>query len=196
MANLVTVVILLLLIILIIEIDGIIDNIKSNIIKKTSSFLVGSISIFSPFKPRTTNNNAIEITNVNNNDNKIHQNKKFRTFPNINDKEYENNKNHHYGYEKKGKSFVRDAVRSVGSSVVKIDCEREVPQFMSIFADSFRDGDTIKVSGSGILVSSDGYLITNAHVVEQAKKVTITLSNGRSFKAQVIAFDELTDLGN
>lgn len=178
----------LLLLFYLIDIDAIIDSVRSNIIKKTSNFLIGSISIFSPFKPRTTtttSNSAIEITNVNNN--------KFKTFPNIIDREYDNNKNH-YGYEKKGKSFVRDAVRSVGSSVVKIDCEREVPQFMSIFADSFRDGDTIKVSGSGILVSSDGYLITNAHVVEQAKKVTITLSNGRSFKAQVIAFDELTDL--
>lgn len=93
-------------------------------------------------------------------------------------------------------SFVRDAVRVVGPAVVRIDCEREIPPFMSLFGggENFREGDTIKVSGSGIVVSSDGFLLTNAHVVEQAKKVTITLSNGRSFKAHVVASDELTDL--
>lgn len=92
-------------------------------------------------------------------------------------------------------SFVREAVRSVGPSVVRIDCEREIPQMVSMFApENFREGDTIKVSGSGFVVSSDGFILTNAHVVEGAKKTTISLSNGRSFKASVVAFDELTDL--
>lgn len=91
-------------------------------------------------------------------------------------------------------SFVRDAVLTVGPSVVRIDCDREIPAFMTMFNDNFRDTDTVKVSGSGIVVSNDGYILTNAHVVEQARKVSITLSSGRSFKAQVIAFDELTDL--
>ena len=43
-------------------------------------------------------------------------------------------------------------------------------------------------------MSADGFILTNAHVVEGAKKTTISLSNGRSFKASVLAFDELTDL--
>jgi S1-C subfamily serine protease len=60
--------------------------------------------------------------------------------------------------------------------------------------DNFKDGDTVKVSGSGIVVSSDGYLLTNAHVIQSARSITITLSNGRSFRASVVAFDELTDL--
>ena len=43
-------------------------------------------------------------------------------------------------------TFVREAVRSVGPSVVRIDCEREIPQMMSMFApDNFREGDTMKV---------------------------------------------------
>lgn len=93
-----------------------------------------------------------------------------------------------------GTSFVRDAVRSVGPAVVRIDCEREIPPYMSMFSENLREGETVKISGSGIVVSSDGYLLTNAHVVEGSKKVTVTLSNGRTFKAQVIASDELTDL--
>jgi S1-C subfamily serine protease len=92
-------------------------------------------------------------------------------------------------------SFIRDAVKLVGPSVVRVDCEREISTLMTLLnPEAFKEGDTIKVSGSGIAVSTDGYLLTNSHVVQQAKSVTVTLSNGRSFKANVVAFDELTDL--
>jgi S1-C subfamily serine protease len=83
--------------------------------------------------------------------------------------------------------FVRNAVRHVGPSVVRIDCEREISPLMSIFSDTLKEGDVVKVSGTGIIASVDGYILTNAHVVDQAKRVTITLSNGRSFKASVVA---------
>ena len=91
-------------------------------------------------------------------------------------------------------NFVREAVKVVGPSVVRVDCEREVSSFMQLFTDAFRDGDTIKVSGSGIVVTTDGYLLTNSHVIQGAKSLTVTLSNGRTFKAAVVSFDELTDL--
>ena len=91
-------------------------------------------------------------------------------------------------------NFVREAVKVVGPSVVRVDCEREVSPFMQLFTDAFRDGDTIKVSGSGIVVTTDGYLLTNSHVIQGAKSLTVTLSNGRTFKAAVVSFDELTDL--
>lgn len=92
-------------------------------------------------------------------------------------------------------SFVRDAVRQVGPSVVRVDCEREISPLMTLLnPEAFKEGDTVKVSGSGIVVSTDGYMLTNSHVVQQAKSLTVTLSNGRSFKATVVAFDELTDL--
>jgi S1-C subfamily serine protease len=96
--------------------------------------------------------------------------------------------------QERGFQFVRNAVRHVGPSVVRIDCEREISPMMSIFSDTLREGDVVKVSGTGIIASTDGYILTNAHVVDQAKKVTITLSNGRSFKATVVASDEFTDL--
>ncbi len=79
--------------------------------------------------------------------------------------------------------------------MVRVDCEREMLPFMSMFApDAYRDGDTVKVSGSGIVVTKDGYLLTNSHVIQGAKSLTVTLSNGRTFKAAVVAYDELTDL--
>lgn len=89
--------------------------------------------------------------------------------------------------------FVRNAVQTVGPSVVRIDCDREITNIMSIFSDN-KEGDLIKVAGTGIIASNDGYILTNAHVVDAAKRVTVSLSNGRSFKAKVIASDEFTDL--
>jgi hypothetical protein len=92
-------------------------------------------------------------------------------------------------------SFVRDAVKTVGPSVVRIDCEREINPLLSILSpDKFNEGDVIKVSGSGVVFSTDGYILTNAHVVQGSKKIVVTLSNGRSFKATHMGSDELTDL--
>ena len=49
-------------------------------------------------------------------------------------------------------------------------------------------------SGSGIIISDDGYILTNNHVVEKASKVTVGLNDKRSFEAKVIGTDPLTDL--
>jgi serine protease Do len=49
-------------------------------------------------------------------------------------------------------------------------------------------------SGSGFIVSADGYVMTNTHVVEGADKVTVQLLDRRSFTAKVIGTDPLTDV--
>src|ERR1700743_2101473 len=49
-------------------------------------------------------------------------------------------------------------------------------------------------SGSGVIISNDGYVVTNNHVVDGADEVTATLSNRRSFKAKVIGSDPSSDL--
>jgi len=49
-------------------------------------------------------------------------------------------------------------------------------------------------SGSGVVISEDGYIVTNNHVVDGADEVTVTLSNKKSFKAKVVATDPSTDL--
>jgi serine protease Do len=49
-------------------------------------------------------------------------------------------------------------------------------------------------AGSGIVISADGYILTNNHVVEGANKVTVTLSDGRTFAATVVGSDAQTDL--
>lgn len=48
--------------------------------------------------------------------------------------------------------------------------------------------------GSGFIFSSDGYILTNAHVVADADEVTVTLTDKREFKAKVIGADQRTDI--
>ncbi|MBQ9641965.1 MAG: Do family serine endopeptidase [Bacteroidaceae bacterium] len=49
-------------------------------------------------------------------------------------------------------------------------------------------------AGSGVLISSDGYIVTNNHVVQQANEITVTLNDNREFTAKVIGTDPDTDL--
>jgi serine protease Do len=48
--------------------------------------------------------------------------------------------------------------------------------------------------GSGVIVSSNGYIVTNNHVVDGAKEVTVTLSDGRELRARVVGRDPQTDV--
>ena len=48
--------------------------------------------------------------------------------------------------------------------------------------------------GSGVIISADGYIVTNNHVVADAKEVTVTLADGREFPARVVGRDPQTDV--
>lgn len=48
--------------------------------------------------------------------------------------------------------------------------------------------------GSGFIISADGYILTNAHVVREADEVIVKLSDKREFKAKIIGFDRRTDV--
>ncbi|MBA4168391.1 MAG: trypsin-like peptidase domain-containing protein [Chitinophagaceae bacterium] len=49
-------------------------------------------------------------------------------------------------------------------------------------------------SGSGAIISEDGYIVTNNHVIDGADDITVTLSNRKSFKAKLVATDPSSDL--
>ena len=49
--------------------------------------------------------------------------------------------------------------------------------------------------GSGFVFDKKGHIITNAHVIENAQKVVVTFLDGRSYNAEVIGYDEFTDIG-
>ncbi len=71
--------------------------------------------------------------------------------------------------------------------------------FEEFFGRRFRDFEMRpqgpqKASGSGVIISADGYIVTNNHVVENADDLEVFLSDKRSYKAKVIGTDPNTDL--
>jgi len=96
--------------------------------------------------------------------------------------------------------FVEAAEKSM-PSVVHIHAEktgnssqqgRSNNPFDDLFGIPF-DGSR-KGSGSGVIISRDGYIATNNHVVEFADKVEVTLFDNRTFLAEIVGRDEQTDL--
>lgn len=51
-----------------------------------------------------------------------------------------------------------------------------------------------RASGSGVLISGDGYIVTNNHVIENASEINVTLNNKKSYKAELIGADPSSDL--
>lgn len=105
-------------------------------------------------------------------------------------------------------SFVTAAVNRVGPAVVRIDTERTVarrlrdplfedPLFRRFFGDNLPQespSERQRGLGSGVIIDRSGEILTNAHVVNQADKVTVLLKDGRSFEGKVQGADEVTDL--
>lgn len=106
-------------------------------------------------------------------------------------------------------NFVAAAVNRVGDAVVRIDTERTVTtNFRNPFFDDpfFRDffGRDVfpqlpqeyhqQGQGSGFIIDKNGIILTNAHVVDDADKVTVRLRDGRTFRGEVRGVDEPSDL--
>lgn len=106
------------------------------------------------------------------------------------------------------RSFVAAAVNQVGPAVVRIDTERTVtrrtspdplledPFFRQFFGDSMAlpREERLRGQGSGFIVDKSGIILTNAHVVDRADKVTVTLKDGRVLEGKVRGVDEVTDM--
>ena len=66
--------------------------------------------------------------------------------------------------------------------------------FGQMFGQRMRPQGPQMASGSGVIISPDGYIVTNNHVVAKAEKITIVTNDHRSFEAKVIGTDPNTDL--
>ncbi len=91
---------------------------------------------------------------------------------------------------------VKDAV--VNISAEKVVDARRYHNFEPYFEDWFGPGDTGKSRqkslGSGFIYRSDGYIITNNHVVTGADNITVRLSDKKEFPAKVVGTDQATDI--
>ena len=88
-----------------------------------------------------------------------------------------------------GNNFIVNAVDRVGPAVVRIDTVRRV---VNPLGGLFGGGPSIQQQqgqGSGFITRSDGVILTNAHVVEAASEVGVTLPDGRSFRGKVLGSD-------
>ncbi|MEO0541817.1 MAG: HhoA/HhoB/HtrA family serine endopeptidase [Cyanobacteria bacterium P01_A01_bin.105] len=108
-------------------------------------------------------------------------------------------------------NFIADAVQKVGPAVVRIDASRSVrgvpdafenPLFRRFFGDDDGPGGPPSQlperleqgTGSGFILTPEGKVMTNAHVVEGADTVTVTLQDGRTFEGEVLGADSVTDV--
>jgi serine protease Do len=96
-------------------------------------------------------------------------------------------------------NFIVEAVDRVEPAVVRIDSARTVTQRQSPFG-FFPPGFGLpqerveRGTGSGFLISTNGQILTNAHVVEGTEQVRVALTDGRSFEGKVLGSDTLTDV--
>jgi S1-C subfamily serine protease len=86
-------------------------------------------------------------------------------------------------------NFVTQAVRKVGPAVVRIDTVTNLLQ-----EDDALNGPVQQGQGSGLIFSKEGFILTNAHVIDDAHKVTVTLTSGRVYEAVVKGSDPIVDI--
>lgn len=82
---------------------------------------------------------------------------------------------------------VQEIIAKNENSVVAISTE-------SVATDTWLRQYVTKGAGSGVIYSEDGYIITNNHVIEDASTIEVTLYDGSSYDATLVASDEQTDL--
>lgn len=86
---------------------------------------------------------------------------------------------------------VIGAVEKVSPSVVNIEVQHR-PNGQ--YANDPRARQALRGSGSGFIFTQDGFILTNSHVVHNAEKIEVTLSDGRQLTAQLVGDDPETDL--
>lgn len=84
-------------------------------------------------------------------------------------------------------SDVKTVAKNCSPSVVEIQTE-------SVSTHSFFSNAISSGAGSGVILSKDGYIVTNHHVIEGANKVSVTTSDGKSYNAKLVGSDQSSDL--
>lgn len=91
---------------------------------------------------------------------------------------------------------LTSVAESVSPSVVSIRVEVRRPQNngLPFFFGGQGHGGIVRGGGSGVILRSDGYILTNNHVVSEASRIDVRLKNGKSLPATLVGADSATDL--
>ena len=100
-------------------------------------------------------------------------------------------------YDPTNINFIDAAKKSVEAVVhVKTESTRQAtnPILEFFYGDNYNESQPVLGFGSGVIISSDGYIVTNNHVIENSDKVFVTLNDKREFEAEIVGTDPSTDL--
>ncbi|MDE0483560.1 MAG: trypsin-like peptidase domain-containing protein [Candidatus Poribacteria bacterium] len=100
------------------------------------------------------------------------------------------------------RTAIVTAVEHASPAVVNISATRNVtrPTLFDEFYERFYGFEppirkhTLREVGSGVIISKDGYILTNHHVIEDAEKIRVAIADGREFDAHILGFDFFSDL--
>ena len=99
------------------------------------------------------------------------------------------------------RNVITEAVKKISPAVVGINVfQWKEYRSYGLFDDPFfrqffpEQQQLVKGLGSGFIISPDGYVITNEHVVHKAAKIVVTLPNGEKYDAQLVASDFISDI--
>ena len=119
---------------------------------------------------------------------------------------YQDRNNLNDEISKSRKNILTQTVENVSPSVVGINVIEikqyrdpffsffDDPFFRQFFGDRGSTNREVKGLGSGYIISPDGYIVTNDHVAGHATEVKVTLTDGRTFEAEVIGTDMASDI--
>ncbi|XP_060712553.1 serine protease HTRA1-like [Hemiscyllium ocellatum] len=82
-------------------------------------------------------------------------------------------------------NFIADVVEKIAPAVVHLELFRRMP---------FSSREVSVASGSGFIVSEDGLIVTNAHVLSNKQKIKVELKNGEAYEAKVKDIDQKSDI--
>ena len=82
---------------------------------------------------------------------------------------------------------VQEITAKAKSSVVEIKTE-------SVSSDSWMQQYVTEGAGSGVIITNDGYIVTNNHVIEGANKIMVTTADEKEYEAQLVGTDSITDV--
>jgi serine protease Do len=103
------------------------------------------------------------------------------------------------------RNIITETVKKVSPSIVGINVT-EVVQYQDPFGSMFNDpffrqffgnrqtNQKVKSLGSGFIISSDGYIVTNDHVAGNASEITVTMTDGEQVSAKLIGSDRTSDI--